>query len=116
MIDIVSAWNLKAEMWPFENSSVARTASVSESVGLSVIEAEIGRPGRNETPPEAMKMSPLNDAFEPDVNEKFSMPSRMSLKRMMSPKPIVAGAPFWPGRYVMSRWPRSKPSVRTIKP
>jgi len=85
------------------NSSVARTASVSVSLGLSVIDAETGRPGRNETPPDARKMSPLNEAVAPEVKEKFSTPSRMSLKRMMSPKPIVAGAPPWPGRYVMSR-------------
>ena len=67
---------------------------MSVSVGLSVIVAETGRPGRNDTPPEARKMSPLKDAVWPEVNEKFSTPSRMSLKRMMSPKPIVAGAPF----------------------
>jgi hypothetical protein len=112
VITIVSARNLNAEIRPPVNSSVARTASVSESLGLSVIVAETARPGRNETPPEAMKTSPVNDAVTPAVNEKFSMPRRMSSKRRMSPKPIVAGARAAvapsptagsPGRYVTSR-------------
>ena len=105
LMTIVSARNLNAEMCPSVNSSVARTASVSESLALSVIVAETGRPGRNDTPPEAMKMSPLNDALAPDVNEKFSRPRRMSLKRRMSPKPIVAGAGVAPAPSPVAVWP-----------
>jgi hypothetical protein len=62
VIRSVSAWNWNALTLPFSNSSVARTASVSIGLGRtsvgsavrrSVIEPEIGLPGRNFTPPEA---------------------------------------------------------------
>src|SRR3569833_231433 len=58
---IVSARNLKAEILPFENSSVARTASVSLSLGLSAIVAETERRRR------AVLTGPVSDVEVAEV-------------------------------------------------
>ena len=117
VIRIVSASKRNAETLPSSNSSVARIASVSGRPGRSVgseptrslIVAEIGRPGRNRTPPVAKKMLPSKSTAWPKVTPKFWTPILRSSNSRIEPNLMPAPAPGPPGRHVSSASPSRKP-------
>ena len=94
----VSTLKTKALILPSSNSSVARSASVSglpgRSLGSAVvrseISAEMGLPGKNLAPPEAMKMLPSKSSDWPKITSKFCTPTRMSVNSRMPPMEIAA--------------------------
>ena len=99
----VSTLNTRPLTRPPSNSRETRMASVSGKPGarsgsevtLSLSVADIGRPGRNRAPPEAMKMVPSKPACAPlpKVTLKSVTPMRRSSNSRMSPKAILPDEP-----------------------